>query len=152
MNFTEYISQVYAFGNVTLEATDVVIVSEIDFLTNVSAIIDITSPRIVQNYFVWRFILDQSSNFPRYYRAAREQFDRIFQGTNAEQTRPTKCAIFVNNNMGMVVSKLYIKRFFDENARNQVGRSVGKLSIGKKTCWHFFLVVEYDREYSIIFH
>lgn len=119
LNFTEYISQLYAFGNVTLEATDVVIVSEIDFLTNVSAIIDITSPRIVQNYFVWRFILDQSSNFPRYYRAAREQFDRIFQGTNAEQTRPTKCAIFVNNNMGMVVSKLYIKRFFDENARNQ---------------------------------
>ena len=123
MDFTEFLRQVYSLGNVTLEETDAVIVSEIGFLTNVSAIIDATSPRIVQNYFVWRFILDQSANFPRYYRAAREQFDRVLQGTTAEQARTTKCAIYVNNNMGMVVSKLYIKRYFDGAARNQVERS-----------------------------
>jgi len=95
-------------------------VSELEFLTNASLIINETSPRILQNYFVWRFMMDQAGNMPRRIRNIQEQFLRVFQGTSAEKPRTTTCGGFVNGNMGMVVSKLYIKSYFDENARSQV--------------------------------
>lgn len=99
---------------------DTITISELDFLNNASSIINATSPRTLQNYFVWRFMMNQAQYMPKYIRNIREQFNRIFQGTKAEQSRTITCAAYVNNIMGFAVSKLYIKSYFDENARNQV--------------------------------
>ncbi|CAF2564816.1 unnamed protein product [Rotaria sp. Silwood2] len=118
-NFAGYLYSAYLFGNVTLNDKDPVAVSELDFLIRASSIINATSPRILQNYFIWRFIMDQAENMPTYIRNIKEQFDRVFHGTNAEQLRTIKCGDYVNDNMGFVVSKLYIKNYFDENARNE---------------------------------
>ncbi len=98
--------------------------SELDFLTNASVILDQTSPRILQNYFIWRLMMDRAGNMPRYIRSIQDQFTRVFQGTTAEQPRTTICGAYVNAHMGMVVSKLYIKSYFDENARKQVMKMI----------------------------
>ncbi|CAF4830699.1 unnamed protein product [Rotaria sp. Silwood1] len=126
-NFMTYLRDAYIFGNVTLNDKDPVSVSEIDFLTNASSIINSTSPRILQNYFIWRFIMDQADNMPRSIRSIKEQFDRVFDGTNAERPRTIKCGAYVNDNMGFVVSKLYIKKYFDENARNESLEMIGNI-------------------------
>lgn len=99
---------------------DTVAVGELDFLNNASVIINETSPRTLQNYFIWRFMMDLAGHMPRNIRNIREQFDRVFQGTSAEKPRTVTCGVYVNDIMGMVVSKLYIKSYFDENARSQV--------------------------------
>lgn len=112
--------QTYQFANISLNEPDAVIISEVDFLTNLSLIIDQTSTRILQNYFIWRFMMVQAENLPRRIRSIKEQFEHVLQGTTVGQARTVKCAIYVNSNMGFVVSKLYIKRYFDEIARNQV--------------------------------
>ncbi len=64
--------------------------------------------------------MNRAANMPRRYRSIREQFDRVFRGTSAERPRSITCGAYVNNNMGFPVAKLYIKKYFDENARNQV--------------------------------
>jgi predicted metalloendopeptidase len=92
----------------------------LDFLRNASEIINQTSPRIIQNYFLWRFIMNRAGNMPRKYRLIRELFDRTMRGTTSESPRSITCGGFVNGNMGFAVSKVYIKQYFDENARNQV--------------------------------
>lgn len=94
--------------------------SELEFLNNASRLLDATSPRTLQNYFIWRLLMDEASNMPRAIRTIQDQFNRVFQGTNAAQPRTATCGTYVNDNMGMVVSKLYIKSYFDESARNQV--------------------------------
>ncbi len=99
---------------------DIVSISELEFLRNASMIISQTSPRIVQNYFVWRFMMGRVANMPRRYRLIREPFDQAFRGTTAERPRSVTCGNFVNGNMGFALSKVYIQRYFDENARNQV--------------------------------
>jgi predicted metalloendopeptidase len=83
-------------------------------------ILEQTSARILQNYFIWRFMMDRAGNMPRNIRSIQNQFSRVIQGTTAEQSRKITCGAYVNNNMGMVVSKLYITSYFDDNARNQV--------------------------------
>jgi predicted metalloendopeptidase len=99
--------------------TDVVSVTEVAYLVNVSSIIQQYPVRVVQNYLIWRFMMNRASSMPRRIRSTREQFDRVFKGTSAEPTRATTCANYVNDNMGFAVSRLYIGKYFDDNARNQ---------------------------------
>jgi predicted metalloendopeptidase len=105
---------------VTLLDNDNVSVSELEYLRNASLIIDQHSPRVIQNYLIWRFMMNRAANMPKRYRTIREQFDRAFRGTTAERPRSITCGAYVNSNMGFAVAKLYIKKYFDENARNQV--------------------------------
>lgn len=83
-------------------------------------ILEQTSERTLQNYLVWRFMMNRAGNLPQSIRAIRDRFVRVFRGTTAEPPRTVSCGNFVNSNMGFAVSKLYIKEYFDENARNQV--------------------------------
>ncbi len=64
-------------------------------------------------------MMNRASQMPRRIRNIREQFYRAFKGIRVEQNRVITCANYVNNNMGFAVSKLYIKKYFDDNARNQ---------------------------------
>ncbi|CAF1121062.1 unnamed protein product [Rotaria sp. Silwood1] len=118
-NFTDYLRKAYLLGNVTLLDTDIVFVRELEYLLNVSSIVNQTSPRTLQNYMIWRFIMNRVSNMPQQYRIFRDRFERVVRGTSAEPPRTILCGQYVNGNMGFAVSKLYIKRYFDSNARNQ---------------------------------
>ncbi|CAF0895927.1 unnamed protein product [Rotaria sordida] len=118
-DFTDYVRRSYLLGNVTLQDTDVVAISEIEYLNNVSLILQRASPRTIQNYMVWRFILSRTSDMPQHIRIIRQRFDRIFRGTNTERPRTARCGSFVNRILGFAVSKLYIKKYFDENAFNE---------------------------------
>lgn len=118
-DFVNYLRQSYLIGNVTLMDTDLVSVSEVAYLANISSLLNITTPRIIQNYAIWRFMMNRASTLPRRIRQTREQFDRVFKGTSAEPSRAVTCATYVNDNMGFAVSRLYVRTYFDENARNQ---------------------------------
>ncbi|CAF3334120.1 unnamed protein product [Rotaria socialis] len=118
-DFKNYLYRAYQFGNVTLNDMDTVALHEIDFLKQVSTLIDKTSPRILQNYILWYFMMDQAALMPKNIRTIKEKFERTIRGTSAEQPRTAQCSSFVNTAMGFAVSKLYIKKYFDENARNQ---------------------------------
>jgi membrane metallo-endopeptidase-like protein 1 len=107
-------------ANITLVDTDIITVSELEYLRNVSLIINQQSARTLQNYMVWRFIMYQASNMPQRFRTIKQQFDRVFQGTNTQKSRAISCGVDVNNIMGFAVAKLYIDENFDQNARNEV--------------------------------
>lgn len=93
--------------------------SEVAYLVNVSSLLQETPTRVVQNYLVWRFMMSRASSMPERFRNTRAQFDRVFKGTSAEPSRATTCANYVNDNMGFAVSRLYVKQYFDDNARTQ---------------------------------
>ncbi|CAF3791141.1 unnamed protein product [Adineta steineri] len=116
-DFTNYLRQVYSASGVTLNDNDIVSISELDYLRNASSIINQASARTIQNYFIWRFMMNRVSNMPKRYRATREPFDREFRGTSSEKPRSLTCGNYVNKNMGFAVSKVYITRYFDENAK-----------------------------------
>ncbi|CAF1169584.1 unnamed protein product [Rotaria sp. Silwood1] len=118
-DFLGYLREFYLLANITLLDTDIVTVSELEYLRNVSLIINQQSSRTLQNYMVWRFMMSQASNMPKHFRTIRQQFDKVFQGINTEPSRAIVCGEYVNNIMGFAVAKLYINEYFDQNARNQ---------------------------------
>ncbi|CAF4169227.1 unnamed protein product [Rotaria sp. Silwood2] len=118
-NFTDYLYSAYLWGGVTLVDNDIVTVGELEYLYNVSSIIDRTSSRTLQNYVIWRFLMHRVDNMPKRFRSIKENFQHVFRGTTAEKSRTIICGNYVNGNMGFAVSKLYIQKYFYDNARNQ---------------------------------
>jgi predicted metalloendopeptidase len=106
-------------ANVTLYGNDTISVNELEYLRQASNIIEQTSPYIIQNYFIWRFLMARMSSMPKTYRTIRERFNQIFHGTSAEEARSSICGNYVNFNMGFAVSKIFIEKYFDATARNE---------------------------------
>lgn len=119
-DFTDYIRRAYLLGDVTLSDSDVVIINNIQYLRNVSLIISGYSSRTVQNYMVWRFLMNLADDMPKQFREIKKQFNTKLQGSATQKSRKLTCATNVNSVMGLAVSKPYIKKYFDENARIQV--------------------------------
>jgi len=110
--------------NVTLTDTDIISVSELEYIRNVSLIMNQIPPRTLQNYIVWRFIMVQTANMPRRFQLIKQQFDQVYHGSNTPPTRTGYCGGYVNNIMGFAVAKLYKDEYFDTNARNQVPKII----------------------------
>lgn len=107
----------------TLLDSDLITINEPEFFQDVSLLISRQSPRTIQNYLIWRFLMNQAKNLPKKYRDTKQVFIQAFQGIITEPSRNTTCAIYVNDNMGLAVSKLYIRKYFDADARNQVNET-----------------------------
>ncbi|CAF4126552.1 unnamed protein product [Adineta steineri] len=126
-DFTNYLASAYASANVTLMDSDLVIGREIDYLYNVSSIIHQVSPRILQNYVILRFMMNLINGLPKRFRSIKENLNRVLRGTTVERARIVICRNYVNSNMGFAVSKLYIKKYFGDNARNQTLEMVANI-------------------------
>ena len=107
-------------ADITLIDTDIVTVSELEYLRNISLIINQQSPRTLQNYMVWRLIMYQIPNMPRQFRTFEQQFEHVVRGINAQPSRSFRCGDYVNNIMGAAVAKLYINEYYDKNSRIEV--------------------------------
>ena len=107
-------------ANVTLEDDDIVLVTELDYIRNVSLMIYDESPRTLQNYLVWRFLIDFLPQMPKRFRIVKQRFDQIYDGSNTESARATTCANYVNDHMALAISKIYLDKYFDKTARSQV--------------------------------
>lgn len=104
----------------TLIDTDIITASEVEFLHNASILIDQQSARTLQNYMIWRFIMNQVKNMPKQFRTIKQTLDQIYAGVSTESSRSITCAKYINENMGLAVAKLFIRDNFDKNARSQV--------------------------------
>lgn len=121
-DFKTYLQAIYRLGNVTMKDTDRIIVSELDVLRNVSMIIHQERPRILQNYLVGRFVMSQLDFLPKRFRLLKQEFIKVFYGIGIEGSRSFSCAKYVTRNMGLAVAKLYISKYFDKDARQEVSQ------------------------------
>lgn len=121
-DFLGYISELYLLGNVTLTESDIINVSELEYIRNVTSLVNQTPSRTLQNYIVWRFIMIQAGNMPQRFRAIKQKFEQVFQGISSQPSNVMSCVGYVNNIMGNAVAKLYKDEYFDSNARNQVSK------------------------------
>ncbi|CAF4276619.1 unnamed protein product, partial [Adineta steineri] len=119
-DFTNQLRRLYLFGNVSLVDTDIVTVYAPKVLLDIMSIIDQQSPRTIQNYMIWRFMMSRALNMPERFRNIVQQYNSVFYGTTGSQRRPIICANYVNKMMGLAVSKIYINKYFDKDIRKGI--------------------------------
>ena len=119
-DFSDLFRQMYRLANVTLNDTETVLVYQIDYLNNLSLILNQYPPRTIQNYLIMRLLWVVIDYMPKKYRAITQQLVQALQGTTTEKKRSIMCNEFVNGVMGFAVSRPYLKKYFDDDARRQV--------------------------------
>ena len=101
-HFHHFIKQLYLTANVTLNDDDIFNIAEFDVLKHISILIHKESPRTLQNYLIWYFIMDF---IPFKYQSIKQQFDQIFNGISSEKKRKIECIHSSNHFMGLALSK-----------------------------------------------
>ncbi len=76
--------------------------------------------RALDNLMIWSFIKDKSGYLPKRYKDARLEFDTIYSGQNSMAPRSRTCANAALDRMPYAVGRLYVSKYFDENAKTQV--------------------------------
>jgi predicted metalloendopeptidase len=117
---TTSIRRLFLTENITLTDDDTVIIIGVETFGNISSIINQQSPRVLQNYMIWRFIMAQPVHMPKHFRAILRKFTAATIGVYDTQSRAITCAEYVNKNMGYAVSKLYRNKYFDKHTRTKV--------------------------------
>ncbi|CAF1281467.1 unnamed protein product, partial [Rotaria sordida] len=105
-DFTTYLRRLYLFGNVSLIDTDIITVVAPKVVRDISSIIDRQSPRTVQNYMIWRFMVNRAWNMPKRFRDIAQQFNYVLQGTSTERPRTVICASYYNFNSSFMPNAL----------------------------------------------
>jgi hypothetical protein len=67
-----------------------------------------------------QFILSQYFHIPEGISTFSNPLNKNTSDILEKESRPITCAKYVNRNMEFAVSKLYIKKYFDKLARNEV--------------------------------
>jgi hypothetical protein len=76
--------------------------------------------RTVANYLLWRFVRHRVNNLDDRFQEVKQKFYYILFGREQAPSRWKNCVTQVNSNMGMAVGSMFVKKYFDENSKNDV--------------------------------
>uniref|UniRef100_A0A8D1PJ60 Membrane metalloendopeptidase like 1 n=1 Tax=Sus scrofa TaxID=9823 RepID=A0A8D1PJ60_PIG len=126
-NWTLFIQAVLSSVNTTLLPDEQVVVYGIPYLQHLEDIIDVYSPRTMQNYLVWRLVLDRISSLSQRFKDARASYRKALYGTTVEEVRWRECVSYVNSNMESAVGSLYVTEAFPGDSKSAVRELIGKV-------------------------
>lgn len=77
-----------------------------------------TPPRTISNYLLWRFVRHRVNNLDDRFQDAKQKFYHTLLGREETPPRWKTCVAQVNNNMGMAMGSMFVRKYFDENSKN----------------------------------
>ncbi|KAH0949954.1 hypothetical protein HN011_007844 [Eciton burchellii] len=117
-----------------------VVVFALQYMQDLVVLLAKTRPRTVANYLLWRFVRHRVNNLDDRFQEVKQKFYYILFGREQAPSRWKNCVTQVNSNMGMAVGSMFVKKYFDENSKNdtllmtqEIQRSFRELL--NKTTW-----------------
>ncbi|XP_018322563.1 neprilysin-4 isoform X2 [Agrilus planipennis] len=101
-----------------IEPTQPLVCYSIKYLQNLVILLSKTPRRTVSNYIIWRFVRHRVNNLGRGFQEAKQRFYFILFGRERAPSRWQTCVTQVNSNMGMALGNMFVRRYFDENSKN----------------------------------
>ena len=76
--------------------------------------------RLLSNYVTWQMIREKVGLMSKSFRKARSDFNNNITGVKDSEDRWRTCTSITNDNMGVPIGSLYIKKYFDDSRVNTV--------------------------------
>ncbi|XP_019700652.1 neprilysin-4 isoform X3 [Harpegnathos saltator] len=95
-----------------------VVVFALQYIQDLVVLLSKTRPRTVANYILWRFVRHRVNNLDDRFQEVKQKFYYILFGREQAPSRWKNCVTQVNSNMGMAVGSMFVKKYFDENSKN----------------------------------
>ncbi|NXN19095.1 NEP protein, partial [Indicator maculatus] len=126
-NWSKFINDIMSTVQINVENTEHVIVYDPEYLTKLKPILIKYTPRDLQNYMAWRFVMDLVSSLSRTYKDTRNAFRKALYGTTSETAVWRRCANYVNSNMETAVGRLYVEEAFAGDSKHVVEEMIADI-------------------------
>ncbi|NWV35584.1 NEP protein, partial [Grantiella picta] len=126
-NWSEFINAIMSTVQINIDNTEHVIVYDPDYLLKLRSILKKYSPRDLQNYMTWRFVMDLVNSLSRDYKDTRNAFRKALYGTTSETAVWRRCANYVNGNMENAVGRLYVEEAFAGDSKHVVEEMIADI-------------------------
>lgn len=102
-----------------LQSTDTVIVGAVSFFEQLGSLLQRTNTRVLANYVTWRRALSSVSYLPSKFRQLQQEYTRQTTGRTVETPRWLECVNTVLNNYPHALGALYVRKHFNEAAKEK---------------------------------
>uniref|UniRef100_A0A2K6K9V1 Membrane metalloendopeptidase like 1 n=1 Tax=Rhinopithecus bieti TaxID=61621 RepID=A0A2K6K9V1_RHIBE len=127
-NWTLFIQTVLSSVKIKLLPDEEVVVYSIPYLQNLENIIDTYSARTIQNYLVWRLVLDRIGSLSQRFKDTRVNYRKVSPcPTQSLEVRWRECVGYVNSNMENAVGSLYVREAFPADSKSMVRELIDKV-------------------------
>ncbi|XP_065506002.1 membrane metallo-endopeptidase-like 1 isoform X3 [Caloenas nicobarica] len=126
-NWTFFIQSVMSSVSVQVDPEEEVVVYGMPYLQELKAIISKYSASTIQNYLIWRLVIDRVSSLSRRFKDARASYRKALYGTTLEEARWRECVSYVNNNMENAVGAMYVREAFAGESKRMVRDLIVKI-------------------------
>ncbi|NWS59193.1 NEP protein, partial [Chunga burmeisteri] len=126
-NWSKFINEIMSTVQINVENTEHVIVYDPEYLIRLKSILNKYTPRDLQNYMIWRFVMDLVNSLSRNYKDTRNAFRKALYGTTSETAVWRRCANYVNGNMENAVGRLYVKAAFAGDSKHVVEEMIADI-------------------------
>ncbi|XP_074768637.1 neprilysin [Athene noctua] len=126
-NWSKFINDIMSTVQINVENTEHVIVYDPEYLIRLKSILNKYTPRDLQNYMTWRFVMDLVNSLSRNYKDTRNAFRKALYGTTSETAVWRRCANYVNGNMESAVGRLYVEEAFAGDSKHVVEEMIADI-------------------------
>uniref|UniRef100_A0A8C8ALM6 Neprilysin n=1 Tax=Otus sunia TaxID=257818 RepID=A0A8C8ALM6_9STRI len=126
-NWSKFINDIMSTVQINVENTEHVIVYDPEYLIKLKSILNKYTPRDLQNYMTWRFVMDLVNSLSRNYKDTRNAFRKALYGTTSETAVWRRCANYVNGNMENAVGRLYVEEAFAGDSKHVVEEMIADI-------------------------
>ncbi|KAM9274976.1 neprilysin [Cariama cristata] len=126
-NWSKFINEIMSTVQINVENTEHVIVYDPEYLIRLKSILNKYTPRDLQNYMIWRFVMDLVNSLSRNYKDTRNAFRKALYGTTSETAVWRRCANYVNGNMENAVGRLYVEAAFAGDSKHVVEEMIADI-------------------------
>ncbi|KAG7188439.1 hypothetical protein KM043_008081 [Ampulex compressa] len=95
-----------------------VVVYALQYIQDLVNLLSQTNPRTIANYLLWRFVRHRVNNLDDRFQEAKQRFYYVLLGREQAPSRWKNCVAQVNSNMGMALGSMFVRKYFDENSKN----------------------------------
>ncbi|XP_020711089.2 neprilysin-4 isoform X2 [Athalia rosae] len=100
------------------DISEPVVVFALQYIQDLVNLLSKTPARTISNYLLWRFVRHRVNNLDDRFQEAKQRFYYILFGREQAPSRWKNCVAQVNSNMGMAVGSMFVRKYFDENSKN----------------------------------
>ncbi|XP_052660079.1 neprilysin isoform X2 [Harpia harpyja] len=126
-NWSKFINDIMSTVQINVENTEHVIVYDPEYLIRLKSILNKYTRRDLQNYMIWRFVMDLVNSLSRNYKDTRNAFRKALYGTTSETAVWRRCANYVNGNMENAVGRLYVQEAFAGDSKHVVEEMIADI-------------------------
>lgn len=89
-----------------------------EYLKNMAELLSKTDKRTIANYAVWMLIHEMIQHLTEKFISLQHEYKKVLEGVTQEKPRWEKCIAFVNENMGMAVSAMFVQKSFRKESKD----------------------------------